>query len=108
MLLCKQNCISLRKKNHMTDQLGAESRNRSFKLYFTTIEQNDALMGILPIRGNKSHVEFLSCNLGFPWMLVTLELNLQKSNCKYVGGQGGSLHVSKRGKMSFIFSSLYI
>lgn len=58
MFLSKQNSISLKKK--VTGELGAEIRNISFKLYFTTTHQNDALMGILPIRDIKSHVEFLS------------------------------------------------
>lgn len=45
MFLSKQNSISLKKK--VTGELGAEIRNISFKLYFTTTHQNDALMGIL-------------------------------------------------------------
>lgn len=47
----------------MPDQFGREMRRQKhicFKLYLTPAEQNGDLMGILSVRGNKSHVEFLS------------------------------------------------
>lgn len=111
MFLCKENCISLRKRKTIW-QISwiqkSESRNISFKLYYTTTEQNDALREFF------LYVVTKTCRISFLKLGISLDASYfrvkspKQSVIGTIGGIRGDPSMFLKGAKHPLYSPIYI